>query len=172
MATFRRRRVLGLLAAPRAVALPAGAVEGPIIRRRGTVRGAEASLTIHGLDAARATRLIERALGEIDRLDAIFSLHRRDSALQVLNRTGRLQAPPLDLVDVLAEARRAHELSSGAFDVTIQPLWRLHAEHFARPPADAVGPRRSAIEEAMQRIGFADYRKRRTGHEHDWSHRQ
>ena len=46
----------------------------------------------------------------------------------------------MELVALLAEARSYSERTEGAFDVTVQPLWRLYAAHFARPGADPRGP--------------------------------
>ena len=50
-----------------------------------------------------------------------------------LNRTGELADPPMDMVRLLSEAARFSRLTDGAFDVTVQPLWRLYAEHFPAP---------------------------------------
>jgi len=155
MIRLGRRRFLSLIAAPAAFALPAVAgTSPPVVRWDGTALGARASLVMGGVDAARGRRLLGHVLGEIDRLERIFSLHRADSALSLLNRRGRLAAPPHELVDVLAEAGRIHRLSGSAFDVTVQPLWRLHARHFARPDAPAAGPSAAAIAEARERTGF------------------
>lgn len=154
MTRIGRRRVLGMIAAPAALALGGARRAVPAVRWRGSALGAAASLVIEQVDEARARRLIERVLAEIDRLEAIFSLHRARSALSILNRTGRLVAPPLELVDLLTEAARIHRLSSGAFDPTVQPLWRLHAAHFAGPGAPAGGPPQAAVERVRERVGF------------------
>ncbi|HEX6141209.1 MAG TPA: FAD:protein FMN transferase [Geminicoccaceae bacterium] len=155
MRRLGRRRFLSLIAAPAAIALPgAGGARPEAVRWQGTALGARASLVMGGIDAARGRRLIGHVLAEIDRLERIFSLHRADSALSLLNRQGRLTTPPQELVDVLAEAARIHRLSGGAFDVTIQPLWRLHAGHFARPQAPATGPSAAAVAQARERTGF------------------
>ncbi|MCR6630507.1 MAG: FAD:protein FMN transferase [Magnetospirillum sp.] len=74
----------------------------------------------------------------LERLEAVFSLYRPDSALCRLNAAGALDAPPLDLVRVLGDAAILSAASDGAFDVTVQPLWRLYAQTLAatgRPPA-------------------------------------
>ena len=84
--------------------------------------------------------MIARCVEEIDRLEDVFSLYRPESAIRRLNRDGRLAAPPLELVALLAEARSCSERTDGIFDVTVQPLWHLYAAHFARPGADPRGP--------------------------------
>ena len=154
MALLQRRRVLALFAAPVALALPVGAAPVPTVRWRGSALGAEASLVIEQVDERRARRLIEQVLGEIDRLENVFSLQRAGSCLSILNARGRLRAPPHELVDVLSEAAQIHRLSQGAFDPSIQPLWRLHAEHFARPDAPPDGPPPGAVAAALRCVGF------------------
>ncbi len=125
------------------------------MRWRGTALGAQASLTILHWDEAEARHLISRALAELARLEAVFSLYRADSALSRLNRDGALSGPPLDLVRLLHTARRWSERTGGAFDVTVQPLWRLYAEHFAVPGTDPDGPPAQAISAAR---ALVDYR--------------
>ncbi|MEQ9523108.1 MAG: FAD:protein FMN transferase [Thalassobaculum sp.] len=98
---------------------------------RGVALGARASIRLLHPDPAEAHRIIDLAVQEIERLEAIFSLYRGDSALAVLNRDGRLPDPPLELVELLSRAREVSRLSGGAFDVTVQPLWQRYRDHFA-----------------------------------------
>jgi thiamine biosynthesis lipoprotein len=44
--------------------------------------------------------------------------------------------------------------SGGAFDPTIQPLWRLYAQHFSSTDADPAGPTAVDLEEARSLVGF------------------
>ena len=86
-----RRRVLSITAAGAACLGLGGAGLAPLRHQwRGSALGASASLTLYDPDRRRARRLIEQALTEIDRLDAIFSLQRSESAIGSLNRTGSL----------------------------------------------------------------------------------
>ena len=63
--------------------------------------------------------LTPQNLAEIDRLESILSLYRADSALSKLNRTGRLDNPPFELLDCLSQAGAVHRASGGAFDVIL-----------------------------------------------------
>ena len=151
-----RRRFLGITAAAAGAGLLPGAGRADAPRLHvwnGTALGARASLRLYHPDPREAERLIAACAGEIGRLERVFSLYRPDSALSRLNATGRLDAPPLDLVRLLDESRRLNALTEGAFDVTVQPLWRLHAAHFADPGADPLGPSEAAYEAARQRVG-------------------
>lgn len=91
----------------------------------GQALGARASIR---LDHPQAAAITARCLAEIDRLEDILSLYRPDSALSRLNRDGRLEAPPFELLDCLTLARAVHRASDGRFDVTVQPLWALWAK--------------------------------------------
>ena len=58
-----------------------------------------------------------------------------NSAICTLNRTGILVAPEADMVALLKAALLFSDLTDGAFDPTVQPLWQLYAEHFSSEPA-------------------------------------
>ena len=113
---MKRRRFLHILAA---TAL------GPTLaaaRDRRIALGAEAELTLYGPPGVTA-RARARAWAELDRIEGIFSLYRPDSSLSRLNALGRLDAPPPELLDVLALSNRLHAVTDGRFDPTVQPLW-------------------------------------------------
>jgi thiamine biosynthesis lipoprotein len=130
-----RRRAITLIGAAAGLPLLAGRDSdgsAPRFAWRGRALGAEAGLILaHGYPAA-ARRAAALCLAEVARLERIFSLFDPESEICRLNRDGRLPAPSHDLRVVLAEAQRFGRLSGGVFDVTVQPLWRLYAEHFAR----------------------------------------
>ncbi|PWC88268.1 thiamine biosynthesis protein ApbE [Azospirillum sp. TSH100] len=120
----------------------------PVRTWRGVALGADASLSIAHPDAAEADRLIALSLEEVARLERVFSLYRGDSALRRLNRDGRLDDPPADLVRLLSEATAFGRGSGGAFDPTVQPLWQLYAGHFEHSNADPAGPPENAVRAA------------------------
>jgi FAD:protein FMN transferase len=126
MPKMSRRRFLTLSAAA-AFPLPARARAVEITQWHGTALGAEAAIYLQHLDA---DVIISRAVAEIDRLESVFSLYRTDSALSQLNLTSRLQAPPFELLECLAQCGRVHTATQGLFDPTIQPLWQLYATSF------------------------------------------
>ena len=146
-----RRRFIAIAAAAAGLPLAATGARAEaahLHRWSGAALAAAAEIVLHDADGARARRLIARSVAEIERLEDVFSLYRPDSALSRLNRDGRLAAPPLELVALLAEARVFSEKTEGAFDATVQPLWRLHAAHFAQPGADARGPTEAEVAQA------------------------
>jgi FAD:protein FMN transferase len=161
-----RRRVITIAAAAAGLALlpvPLRRLAAPppgLLKWRGRALGADAAIVLRHPDRARAEKLIALAVAEIERLEDQFSLYRAHSALRRLNRSGVLAQPSFDMLRLLATSRRYSDLSGGAFDVTVQPLWKLHAAHFARPDADPEGPPRRAVEAAL---GLVDYRAMNLG---------
>ncbi|HET9069968.1 MAG TPA: FAD:protein FMN transferase [Amaricoccus sp.] len=150
-----RRRAIGLLAAAAGlpIALRATRATAEVVTWHGRALGAPATLILHHPDRPAAERLVAACAAELDRLEGILSLYRPESALSQLNRTGALAAPPPELVAILADCRRFHALTAGAFDPTVQPLWRLYAEHFQAGGAPA-GPEPQALANARAMVGL------------------
>jgi thiamine biosynthesis lipoprotein len=121
---------------------------------KGTAMGALASMTLVHPDRARAQALIAECVREIDRLESIFSLYRPASAISRLNEAGRLRHPPHELVELLAFALALSRDTAGAFDPTVQPLYRLYARHFSQPQTAPAGPSRRAIETVRRAVDF------------------
>ena len=163
---MNRRRFLTITATATATLALASAAplwaEVPHLRQwHGIALGSAATIA---LDHPDADRLIGLALSEIDRLEGIFSLYRPDSALQRLNRDGRLDAPPFELLDCLSLCGEVHRASAGRFDPTVQPLWQTHAEAWSQghapPDSAALGRARAltgwdAVSLQPDRIRFA-----------------
>ncbi len=155
-----RRRVLAIFGAAAGMSL-AGAMrparaDAQFFTWQGTALGADASLTLAHTSAVAAQRIIDRAVAEVRRLEAIFSLHQPDSEIARLNRDGRITRPSQDMLVLLTEAKRFGELSNGAFDVTVQPLWNLYSAHFKRSPDATEGPTAADIRAA---VALVDYRR-------------
>jgi len=134
---------------------------------QGEVLGAWSELTLCHPDAAFAQRTILRVRHEIERFERIFSLYRRDSEISRLNEAGKLVRPSPELHKLVEASQRLGELSGGAFDISVQPLWRLYEAHFwsrtdiqpeiaarARDVAHAVVDFRQ-IDSGAAAIGFA-----------------
>jgi thiamine biosynthesis lipoprotein len=147
-----RRRVLALCACAAVAPRRLLAAQPVVTRWRGRAFGTDAAISIADDDTTRARRALVDAVAEIGRLEQALSLYRPDSALVRLNAAGRLDDPPPPLTEVLVAAAAVARISDGAFDVTVQPLWRVHAR--------AVHPRGAerSIEAARALIGWRDVR--------------
>src|ERR1700712_2668369 len=157
--SLNRRRFLGVSAAAAGLAvLPFGGAphaEAELVTWHGQAMGAVCTLRIHHPDRAVAEALIRRVRGEVRRLEAMFSLYDRDSLLVRLNRSGVLEAPPPEFVELLQASHAFAEATAGIFDVTVQPLWTLYAEHFSRPNPGPSGPSEALVRDASARGGYA-----------------
>ena len=120
--------------------------------RTGKALGAEVAMTALHADKAVAQKAVDAAFDELAAVEGLMSLYRPDSAICTLNRTGRLADPHPYLVEVLRKSQHISQLSDGAFDITVQPLWQLYAE--AKKQGKL--PDESAIAAARARV---DYRR-------------
>ena len=130
-----RRRLLRVTAAVAGVPMMIAAVRAMAPKAQshtwhGEVLGAVSELTLWHTDAAFARRTILRVRHEIERLERIFSLYRRDSEISRLNEAGKLVKPSPELRRLIEESQHLGDLSGGAFDISVQPLWRLYEAHF------------------------------------------
>jgi thiamine biosynthesis lipoprotein len=151
-----RRRMIAIAATAAGSAL---LMDGRIARAADTVRwrgsalGAQVSLEIYHPDRAEAERLVPACLAAVRRLEQQFSLYQADSAISTLNRTGILVAPAPEMVSLLKASLYFSELTDGAFDPTVQPLWSLYAKHFASDRPDPNGPSADLLAEALAKVG-------------------
>lgn len=90
--------------------------------------GTTVSVSVVHPDPRQAGLAIEDALHAVRRVDGLMSLYRESSQVCRLNRDGRLDRPDPHLLAVLAHARALSQLTRGAFDITVQPLWRSYSD--------------------------------------------
>ncbi len=122
-----RRRVLRLAGVALAGASIAAWQHQPApVTWTGQAMGGPASLTLHGVAPDAARMLIGQVVALVDAMEDLFSLHRPDSALSRLNRTGVLPTATADFTDLLGRALTMAAATDGAFDPTVQPLWDLY----------------------------------------------
>lgn len=87
--------------------------------------GATVTMTALHADENAASTALDAAFAEVERIETVMSLYRPESQISRLNREGVLESPDAALVEVLRFAADVAEKSGGAFDVTVQPLWKL-----------------------------------------------
>ncbi|MBC8240034.1 MAG: FAD:protein FMN transferase [Alphaproteobacteria bacterium] len=127
----RRRAIgmaLGALAFP-ATAAKAGAAALPVYEWSGTALGAPARILIAHKSRKSAQQAVHNAIMELERIEDQFSLYRDTSQISRLNRDGHLEAPSLDMRNLLGISRHMSTLSNGAFDISVQPLWEMIARY-------------------------------------------
>ncbi|MFA7267967.1 MAG: FAD:protein FMN transferase [Sterolibacterium sp.] len=151
-----RRRFITFAAA--AAGLPlllkAGSTQARLVRWDGTALGAPSSIQLYHTDEAVAQQAIAAALAEMRRLEAIFSIYRADSAISQLNRQGKLDHAPADLMTMLTRALSLARISDGIYDPTVQPLWNLYSAHFSAANPDPAGPAANARAAALALVDW------------------
>ena len=160
-----RRGFLKIAAAAAVVPALAGGVrafapQGKLYDGQFDVMGASSELALWHEDPVVAGRTMDQVRSEVARLDGIFSLYRDDSEISRLNRDGFLDNPSWELRDQLSAGRRFSELSGGAFDISVQPLWQLYAAHFWSGAGPAQPEKSADIDAAARRVAerLVDYR--------------
>jgi len=151
-----RRRFVAIAAATAAAGplLPSAVrADVPLQEWTGQALGADASISLAGFNAADAHRLFALCEQEVARLERQFSLYLPDSWISRLNLDGALPAAPADFIHLMETAQEIWRQTNGAFDPTVQPLWRVYADHFATTDSEQPPPQ-DAVDAALARIGF------------------
>ncbi len=101
----------------------------------------------------KSKTLAEEALGyafeEIQALENELTRH-KSSPLTELNASGKLLAAPKHLMHVLQRAKRTHDLTAGAFDITVAPLLNLY--HQGQNPQGNIRLDAKAVQAAQELI--------------------
>lgn len=114
--------------------------------------GTFVTITASGPDRAATLQAITAAFTEIQRADALMSLHRADSELARVNTSAATNAVVVspELFRVLQLAQNISAQTDGAFDVTIRPLadlWGFIWKEYRLPtPAE--------LERTLPRVNF------------------
>ena len=120
--TISRRRFLVVLAT---ASLGGSVSSSAITRQRFYALGTEAQISLVGR-AKQADAAIRACRKEVTEIERAFSLYKTDSILARLNRDGSVVTSDL-FTSLLRHALHMAEDTGGAFDPTIQPLWRAYA---------------------------------------------
>jgi thiamine biosynthesis lipoprotein len=110
------------------------AADLPVHSGAGLAFGTTVSISVRHADAFDAQRAIAAALDESRRIDSLMSIHQPASQVFRLNRDKALDAPDPHLLAVLGHAHALSRLTQGAFDITVQPLWRAFDRAAGVPP--------------------------------------
>ena len=127
----------------------------PLFRWRGNALGTDASILIEAEDETVAKNIFDHCQQEIDRLDNVFSLYLPTSALTRLNREGKIRNAPPELLNLVSECIQLGDFTDGAFDITIQSLWKLYASHFYSNKPKQTGPSESERAKALELVDYS-----------------
>lgn len=154
----QRRRVIKLMAASLvACGAPQTALammaEHRLHHWQGFALGAEVSLQLYHHDEKAAQRIIEKAVQIIRDMESLFSLHQESSTLSSLNQQGVIHNPPAEFVELLRTAQDISRMTSGAFDITVQPLWQFYQARFSGA-SEGNGPIEEELRLIRDHIGY------------------
>lgn len=119
----------------------------------GVAMGASAQISIYAHSEAQAKNLFQKCENEISRVENLFSLFKPNSQISQLNAKGELLNPNFEFVELLSRCKSYTQITNGAFDVTIQPLWKFYENHFANSSAELS---KKALNDTLELIGSDD----------------
>ena len=107
---------------------------------QGIALGSPAEITIYHPNQKEAEDILSESHKKLVQLENLFSLYKEDSQLSMLNKNGYVENPHPDMLALLNLSKKYAEMTDGAFDVTVQPLWNLYNEAFIKtnkPPLES-----------------------------------
>jgi thiamine biosynthesis lipoprotein len=119
------------------------------VTRRTHALGTEVSISVRHSSSEAAHEAIDAAFAELELVESLMSIYRPHSQVSVLNRTGRIDNPHPYLIEVLRHATVMSHRTSGAFDITVQPLWQVFvaaAKENRVPGAEEVAAARRQVD--------------------------
>ncbi len=123
-----------------------------LVYRKKYVMGTVFEIAAYDPSPDRAANAIEKAFGEVVRLDYLLSNYKPDSVLSHLNRSAHFHTEkiPPDLYVLIEQTLRYSRLSEGEFDISVAPLVDLWKAALA---GDSM-PSMSQIEQARNCVGY------------------
>lgn len=113
--------------------------------------GTFVSMTLIHSSRDQAEEAIGKAFREIHRLTGLLNRFDDRTAVGQLNKDGYLKDIPPEMTEVVAAALRYHQVSQGAFDITVKPLVDLFEEKLGgenqRPPTP------NELKQALKLVG-------------------
>ena len=107
---------------------------------QGIALGSPAEINIYHPNQKEAEDILSESHKQLVQLENLFSIYRENSQLSMLNKNGYLENPHPDMLALLNLSKKYAEITNGAFDVTVQPLWNLYNETFIKtnkPPLES-----------------------------------
>ena len=107
---------------------------------QGIALGSPAEITIYHPNQKEAEDILSESHKKLVQLENLFSLYKENSQLSMLNKNGYVENPHPDMLALLNLSKKYAEMTDGAFDVTVQPLWNLYNEAFIKtnkPPLES-----------------------------------
>ena len=130
---------------------PRTVLDDMVMRRARPLMGTLVGVTVRGPGGDALEQAIRSVFAEMERLEAILSEWRPNSAVSRVNQSAG-ESPvrvPGELIEVMQIAGDVSRATGGAFDATwaaLSDLWNLDDPHFRPPAADAVEVARRLVD--------------------------
>ncbi len=126
-----------------------------------SMMGTSVEVIVCGAAPAVAEEAVEKAFGEVKRIERKLSAHRKDSELSEINREAGVKCVEVDeeMYRLIEASKVFSVLSSGAFDITVQclaGLWDFGGPEFHVPPPSRVKSRLDRVDYRKIRLGKKD----------------
>ena len=96
----------------------------------GHILNSPAKLEIHSYSKKKNLAVIEKINNLTISFDNIFNLQNENSEIVSLNKDKVLDNASESILDVINKAQQISNITNGAFDITVQPLWNFYHNHF------------------------------------------
>ena len=97
---------------------------------RGSVLGVPSKVELHSSNTDLNHYLVEEIENLVKKYENTFNIQNNQSEISVLNKYKYLKSPSSEIIDVIKKSKLISTHTSGLFDITVQPLWKLYYEHF------------------------------------------
>ncbi len=128
--------------------------ESEPVRLQGKALGTTYSIVTYGLPDGMSTETLIQGVGRVvTDVNTVMSLFKPDSELSRFNAQHGLEWFPVskELVHVVETAQSVHQMTSGAFDITVAPLVNLWG--FGPDKRPDVIPADADIQKALENVG-------------------
>lgn len=127
---MERRRFMAASLGTMVAGSASAAAQLPVHSGAGLAFGSTVGISVRHADERVANLAIADALAAARQVDRLMSIYDPASEVFRLNRDGFLARPDPHLLAVLRHARALSQLTAGAFDITVQPLWQASRHAF------------------------------------------
>ncbi len=123
-----------------------------IVWRERSLTGFGTTLWLRAGDPSgdKADAALDRSVQRLRQIESQMSLFDEHSAISRLNRSGELRKPSPELLQVIRLSSTIASGSSGAFDITMQPLWAV----WTSARAESRLPTQRELQAARQRVNW------------------
>lgn len=123
------------------------------VARMQIVMGTTLEIEVESKKEATAQQAIESAFSEVKKWDDWLSNYKEDSQISKINRDGFRNEIFVDteLLEFLSRSKQFGEMTSGAFDITVEPLtrlWKLRERKLSEIPDQ------TAIDRAREKVNY------------------